>query len=128
MKSQSLGLLLQDSLDAAFCGEAYYGPEKIANWGREIMDSLREGLPGQERVQEILWGLARRILQDLMTDHNGPEMLAQNPGKSTRLSSNSFLKVIRPIAGGGRRRLGPSPFPLDPTKEIFLTCRKKFVG
>ena len=87
MKPKSLGLLLQDSLDAAFCGEVFCGPEKIANWGREIVGLLQEGLPGQERVQEILWGLAHRILQDLMTDYQGPEMLVQvleNPGAFLR--------------------------------------------
>ncbi len=87
MKSVPLGFLLLDSLDAAFYGEVFYGPGKISTWGREIIGSLQEGLPGQERVQEMLWAMARRILQDLMTDYNGPEMLAQvfeNPGAFLR--------------------------------------------
>jgi hypothetical protein len=82
-----LGLLLQDSLDAAFCGEVFCGPRKIADWGREIMGSLQEALRGQDRTQEILWSLARRVLKDLTMDHNGPEMLAQileNPGAFLR--------------------------------------------
>ena len=83
MNSIPLGLLLQESLDAAFCGEVFYGPGKIADWGREVVGFLQEGLRGQDRVQEILWSLARRVLTNLMTDYNGPEMLAQmleNPG------------------------------------------------
>jgi hypothetical protein len=83
MTSIPLGLLLQDSLDAAFCGEIFYGPEEIAQWGREIIGFLQEGLPGQNGVQENLWGLARRLIKDLMMDYRGPEMLAQvfeNPG------------------------------------------------
>ena len=31
MKSKSLGLLLLESLDAAFCGGIFYGPEKISH-------------------------------------------------------------------------------------------------
>jgi hypothetical protein len=110
MKSQSLGLLLQDSLDAAFYGEVFYGPEKIANWGREIVDSLREVLPGQERVQEILWGLARRILQDLMTEHNGPEMLAQILENPHAFLRTLFLKLYGRLSEEGGPGWGPPRF------------------
>lgn len=75
MKRKPLGMLLQESLDAASCGEIFYGPEEIASWGQKVIDLLQEGLPGQERLQEILWGLARRIIQDRMQEGHGLEML-----------------------------------------------------
>jgi hypothetical protein len=76
MKSKPLGMLLQEALDAAFCGEIYYGPERIAHWGQEIVCCLQEGLPGQEQVQAILWGLARRILRDGLLEDNGTDLSA----------------------------------------------------
>jgi len=77
MKRKPLGMLLQESLDAAFCGEIFCGPEEIACWGQKVIDFLQKGLPGQERVQEILWGLARRIIQDRMQEDHGIELLVQ---------------------------------------------------
>ena len=110
MKSKPLGLLLQDSLDAAFCGEVFCGPEKIADWGREIVGALREGLPGQERVQEILWGLARRILKDLMTDYNGPEMLAQILENPDAFLRSLLLKLYGRLPEEGNAGWNPPRF------------------
>lgn len=75
MKKKPLGMLLQESLDAAFSGQVFFGPEEIAGWGRKVIDFLQEGLPGQERLQEILWGLARRIIQDRMQEDQSLEIL-----------------------------------------------------
>jgi hypothetical protein len=57
------------------------------------MGSLQATFPGQERVQEILWGLAHRILQDLMTDYSGPEMLAQILRNPDAFLRTLFLKL-----------------------------------
>jgi hypothetical protein len=110
MKVIPLGTLLQESLDAAFCGEVFYGPEKIGDWGREIIGSLQEGLPGQEQVQEILWALARRILQDLMTDHNGHEMLAQILENPRAFLRTLFLKLYGRLSEEGAAGWGPPRF------------------
>ena len=77
-------------------GRSFAGRKRLRTGAWEIVGFLHEGLPGQEQLQEILWGLARRILKDLMTDYRGPEILVQlleNPG--------AFLRTLLFMFYGG---------------------------
>ena len=104
MKTKPLGMLLQESLDAAFCGEIFPGPENIARWGQEIAGFLQEGLRGQEQVQAILWSLARRILRDCLLEDNGADLSAhflENPGAFLRALLILFYGELPEYATAG---------------------------
>ena len=52
MEDMDICLLLKASLDAAFRGKSFSGPEKIRAWGEEVVSLLREGF--QNIVNRIL--------------------------------------------------------------------------
>ncbi len=74
MNETHLCLLLLDSLDAAFHRETFSGPERVAGWGNAVINLMRRAFPDQEKPQEEIWNIARRVLWDLACAHSGDEL------------------------------------------------------
>jgi hypothetical protein len=74
MNETHLCLHLLDSLDAAFRRESFSGPERVADWGHAVINLMRRAFPDQEKPQEEIWNIARRVLWDLACAHSGDEL------------------------------------------------------
>lgn len=62
MTDRAIYLALRNSLDAAFRGEAYEGPEIVGDWGVAFVTALRDGYPKYRPLREALWDIAVNIL------------------------------------------------------------------
>ena len=74
MNEINLCLLLMDSLDSAYRGETYRGPERLADWGHAVVRLMRRAFPDQKKPQEEVWDIARRVLWDLACAHSADEL------------------------------------------------------
>jgi hypothetical protein len=74
MSETHLCLLLMESLDAACRRQDYRGPEQLAGWGHAVVSLVRRAFPGQEKPQEEMWDIARRVLWDLACTHSADEL------------------------------------------------------
>jgi len=74
MNEIDLCLLLMDSLDAAYRGQTYHGPERLADWGHSVVSLMRRAFPDQTKSQEEVWDIARRVLWDLAGAHGAGEL------------------------------------------------------
>lgn len=104
MSDKAIYLALRRSLDAAFRGEAFEGPELLGAWGLAFVTALGEGYPKYRALNDTLWEIASNILdrfalsfdEDQLTD----EVLS-NP--------QAFLRTVILIARQrGLNTPGPS--------------------
>jgi hypothetical protein len=109
MTDRVIYLALKRSLDAAFRGEAFEGPEAVGAWGVAFVTALREGYPKYRTLRDALWAIADKILDRFACcydcDELTEEMLA-NP--------EAFLRTVILVARQrGLETPGPSGLPLD---------------
>jgi len=84
-----LGVLLNDSLEAAGDGETFIGPEVIAEWGNALTIAMRGMYPNQVEVHEVILSTAREVLGELTSQHNCGELL-----RDILFRPDAFLRSI----------------------------------
>jgi hypothetical protein len=109
MTHRAICLALRRSLNAAFRGEAFEGPEILGSWGLDFVTALREGYPKYRPLRDALWDIAGNILDDLACRFDGDDMTAhvlRNP--------YAFLRTVILVARQrGLKTPGPSGLPPD---------------
>ena len=85
----TLGVLLNDSLDAALEGKSFIGPEVIAEWGNALASAMRGMYPNQVEVHEVLRSTAREVVGEITFHHNGGELL-----RDILFRPDAFLRSI----------------------------------
>jgi hypothetical protein len=109
MNAIHLCLLLLDSLDAAFRGEPFSGPGRVADWGKAVIDLMRDTFPDQRESQERAWGIAHNALWDLACVHRCDEL-----SRYFLLRPHAFFGSI--VMMGGPGVLRPDGLFRDPSK------------
>ena len=84
-----LGVLLNDSLDAALDGRAFIGPEVIAEWGNTLAGTMRAIYPDQAEVHEVFRSTVREVLGGLTFHHNCGDLL-----RDILFRPDAFLRSI----------------------------------
>ena len=100
-----LGLLLGESLEAAFCGAVFDRQELLAEWGKVVSDATRAMYPDQIEVHEIIRRTACDILVELISQHNCGQLL-----RDILFRPEAFLRsivAVLKLGGDDVRRDGP---------------------
>jgi hypothetical protein len=84
-----LGVLLNDSLDAALDGKTFIGPEVIAEWGNALASTMRGMYPDQVEVHEVIPSTSREVLGEVAFHHNCGELL-----RDILFRPDAFLRSI----------------------------------
>jgi hypothetical protein len=109
MTDRAIYLALRKSLEAAFCGEAFEGPEIVGAWGVAFVTALREGYPKYRPLRDDLQDIARNILDKFALRCDFDELTEE-----VLINPHAFLRTVILIA---RQRYLKTPessgLPLD---------------
>ena len=109
MSDRAIYLTLRRSLDAAFRGEAFEGPEILGAWGVAFVTALREGYPKYRPLRDALWDIAGNILDRFAQGYDYDELteeMLRNP--------QAFLRTVILVARQrGFKTPGPAGLPPD---------------
>ena len=105
MSDRIIYLALRRSLDAAFRGEAFEGPESVGDWGVAFVAALREGYPKYRPLRDALWDIADDILEEFAHCYDCDEVTEE-----VLLNPNAFLRTVILVA---RQRGLNSALPTD---------------
>ena len=109
MSDRVIYLALRKSLDAAFRGEAFEGPEIVGAWGVAFVTALREGYPKYRPLRDALWDIAGNILEDFAVSDDSEELT-----EKLLINPHAFLRTVILIARQrGLKTPGPSGLPPD---------------
>jgi hypothetical protein len=109
MTDRIIYLALRRSLDAAFRGEVYEGPNLLGAWGVAFVNALREGYPKYRTQTNVLWNIAGNILDTFSLCHETDELTEE-----VLLDPRAFLRTVILIARHrGVKIPGPSGLPPD---------------
>jgi hypothetical protein len=109
MNDRAIYLALRKSLDAAFRGEAFEGPEIVGDWGVAFVTALREGYPKYRPLSDTLWDIADNILDKFALSSSLDEMTDE-----VLLNPQAFLRTVILIARQrGLKTPGPTGLPPD---------------
>jgi len=109
MSDRAIYLALRRSLDAAFRGEAFEGPEVVGTWGVAFVTALREGYPKYRLLRDALWDIADNILDKFTHCYDCDELTEE-----VLLNPHVFLRTVILIARQrGLETSGPSGLPPD---------------
>jgi len=109
MSDRAIYLALRRSLDAAFRGEAFEGPDIVGAWGVAFVTALREGYPKYRPLRDALWGIAGNILDKFAHSYDCDELTEE-----MLLNPQAFLRTVILVARQrGLKTPGPSGLPPD---------------
>jgi hypothetical protein len=109
MSDRVIYLALRKSLDAAFRGEAFEGPEIMGAWGLAFVTALREGYPKYRPLRDALWDIAGNILDKFALCYDVDELTDE-----VLLNPQAFLRTVILIARQrGLNTPGPTGLPPD---------------
>jgi len=109
MSDRIIYLALRRSLDSAFCGEAFEGPENVGTWGVAFVTALKEGYPKYRPLRDALWDIAGNILEEFALSCDVDEMTDE-----VLLNPEAFLRTVILVAlQRGVKTPGPSGLPSD---------------
>jgi hypothetical protein len=109
MSDRVIFVALRKSLDAAFRGEAFEGPEIMGNWGVAFVTALREAYPKYRPLKDALWGVAGNILDKFAFCSDFDELTDE-----VLLNPEAFLRTVILVARQrGLNTPGPSGLPPD---------------
>lgn len=109
MSDRAIYLALRMSLDAAFRGEVFEGPEIVGAWGVAFVTALREGYPKYRLLRDTLWDIAGNILDKFALSNNVDEITDE-----ILLNPQAFLRTVILIARQrGLKTPGPTGLPPD---------------
>ena len=109
MSDRAIYLALRRSLDAAFRGEAFEGPEIMGTWGVTFVTALREGYPKYRSLGNALWAIAVNVLDKFTHSYDCDELTEE-----VLLNPHAFLRTVILIARQrGLKTPGPSGLPPD---------------
>ena len=66
MNVTEIRFLLKESLNAAFRGESFEGPEIFDTWGKEFVALLENDYPKYRHVHSIIWNIAGGLLDKMV--------------------------------------------------------------
>jgi hypothetical protein len=109
MTDMAIYLELRRSLDAAFRGDTYEGPEIVGAWGSAFVTALREAYPKYRPLKDALWGVAGNILDKFAFCSDFDELTDE-----VLLNPEAFLRTVILVARQrGLNTPGPSGLPPD---------------
>jgi hypothetical protein len=109
MNDKAIYLALRKSLDAAFRGENFEGPEIVGAWGVAFVTALIEGYPKYRPLKDTLWDIAGNILDKLALSYDVDEMTDE-----VLLNPQAFLRTVILVARQrGVKTPGPTGLPPD---------------
>jgi hypothetical protein len=107
MSDRVIYLALRKSLDAAFRGENFEGPEIVGAWGVAFVTALREGYPKYRPLRDALWDIAGNILDKFALCYDVDELTDE-----VLLNPQAFLRTVILIARQrGLKTSGPNGLP-----------------
>ena len=109
MTDRGIYLALRRSLDAAFRGEAFEGPEVVGAWGVTFVTALREGYPKYRSLGDALWAIAGNVLDKFTHSYDCDELTEE-----VLLNPHAFLRTVILIARQrGLKTSGPTGLHRD---------------
>jgi hypothetical protein len=109
MTDRSIYLALRRSLDAAFRGEVFEGPDILGAWGVTFVTALKEGYPKYRTLRDALRDIACNILDKFALCYDPDELTEE-----VLLNPHVFLRTVILVARQrGVKTPGPSGLPPD---------------
>ena len=109
MSDRAIYLALRKSLDAAFRGEAYEGPEIVGDWGVAFVTALKEGYPKYRPLRNDLRDIACKILEKFALSYDADDLTEE-----VLINPHAFLRTVILIARQrGVKTPGPTGLPPD---------------
>ena len=93
MADRAIYLELRRSLDAAFRGETYEGPEIVGAWGVAFVTALREGYPKYRPLRDALRDIAGNMLDKFALRYDFDELTEE-----VLINPHAFLRTVILIA------------------------------
>jgi hypothetical protein len=109
MTDRAIYLELRRSLDAAFRGETYEGPEIVGAWGSAFVTALGERYPKYRALKDALRDIACNILDKFALRYDPDELTEE-----VLINPHAFLRTVILIARQRDLKTpGRSGLPLD---------------
>ena len=89
MNAIEIRILLKESLNAAFRGEAFEGPEIFDTWGKEFIALLENNYPEYRHVHSIIWNVALGLLDKMVYPCQCTELI-----ENILYNPHAFLRTV----------------------------------
>ena len=89
MNTIEFRILLKESLNAAFRGESFDGPEVFDTWGKEFVALLENDHSKYRHVHSIIWNVADSLLDRMVHPCQCSELI-----ENILVNPHAFLKTV----------------------------------
>jgi hypothetical protein len=89
MNAIQVRILLKESLNAAFGGEAFEGPELFDSWGRKFVALLEKDYPKYRHVHPMIRNIAGSLLDKMLHPCQCSEVI-----EGVLYSPRAFLRTV----------------------------------
>jgi hypothetical protein len=93
MRDRAIYLALRTSLDAAFRGEKFEGPEIVGAWGVAFVTALREKYPKYRPLRDALRDIACNVLEKFAYRYDFDDLIEE-----VLINPQAFLRTVILIA------------------------------